>query len=69
MFTVGSAPPTEIVITSDTGQGGTTNYTISSVASETSVDLGTSADPAGQRAISSTMEASTTAAAARLLSE
>ncbi len=38
-LTVQSAPPTGVVITSSTGEGGTTYYTISSVAYATSVNL------------------------------
>jgi hypothetical protein len=47
-LTVESTPPTGIVIASDTGDGGTTNYTVSSVAYGTSVDLVAPAtDPTG----------------------
>jgi hypothetical protein len=79
-LTVQSTPPTGIVITSDTGQGGTTNYTAPGVPYETSVDLTAPAtDPtgytfsmwtvagvgqtAGQKAITLTMTAPTTAVA------
>ena len=45
---VQSTPPTRVVITSDTGQGGTTNYAVPGVAYGTSVDLTAPAtDPAG----------------------
>ena len=47
-LTVQSTPPTGIVITSSTADGGTTNYTVSSVAYGTSVNLAApAADPAG----------------------
>ena len=47
-LTVQSTPPTGIVITSSTGHGGTTNYTVPSVAYGTSVNLAAPAtDPAG----------------------
>jgi hypothetical protein len=47
-LTVQSTPPTGIVITSDTGESGTTNYTIPGVAYGTSVDLVAPAtDPTG----------------------
>ncbi len=79
-LTVQSTPPTGIVITSDTGQDGTTNYTVPGVAYGTSVDLTASAtdptgytfsgwtvngaaQPAGQRAITFTITAATTAVA------
>jgi hypothetical protein len=49
MLTVQSAPPTGIVISSDTGQSGTTNYTVPSVTYATSVDLTAPAtDPTGE---------------------
>ncbi|MGO8704266.1 MAG: InlB B-repeat-containing protein, partial [Candidatus Brocadiia bacterium] len=47
-LTVQSAPPTGLSISSTTGDGGTTNYTLSSVAQGTSVDLqAPETDPAG----------------------
>jgi DNA-binding beta-propeller fold protein YncE len=47
-LTVQSTPPTGIAITSDTGQAGTTNYTVPSVAYGKSVDLTAPAtDPTG----------------------
>ena len=47
-LTVQSTPPTGIAITSSTADGGTTNYTVSSVAYGTSVNLAAPAtDPAG----------------------
>jgi hypothetical protein len=79
-LTVQSTPPTGIVITSSTADGGVTNYAVSSVAYGTSVNLSAPAtDPAGytfsqwtvngaaqtagQRAITFTMAADTTAVA------
>ena len=47
-LTVQSTPPTGLVITSTSADGGTTNYTVSGVASGTSVNLqAPSADPDG----------------------
>ncbi len=79
-LTVQSTPPTGVVITSSTADGGTTNYTVSSVAYGTSVNLAAPAtDPAGysfskwtvngvaqtagQKSITFTMAAATTAVA------
>ena len=47
-LTVQSTPPTGLVISSSTGDGGTTNYTVTGVAYGTSVNLQAPAtDPAG----------------------
>ena len=47
-LSVQSTPPTGIIITSDTGQGGTTNYAVAGVATGTIVNLPAPAvDPAG----------------------
>ena len=47
-LTVQSTPPTRLVITSSTGHGGTTNYTVAGVAYGTSVNLQAPAtDPTG----------------------
>ena len=79
-LTVQSTPPTGMVITSSSADGGTTNYTVSGVASGTSVNLvAPSADPvgyifsqwtvngtaqtAGQKSITFTLTAATTAVA------
>ncbi len=83
-LTVKSTPPTGVVITSSTSEGGTTDYTISSVVSGTSVNLqapaidptgytfskwtvNSVAQPAGQKSVTFTMKAATTAAAAYTL--
>ena len=79
-LTVQSTPPTALGIGSTTGDGGTTNYTVSSVTSGASVNLqAPAADPtgytfsqwtlngtaqtAGQKSITFTMTAATTAVA------
>jgi hypothetical protein len=79
-LTVQSTPPTGIVITSSTADGGTTNYTVPGVASGTRVNLRAPAtDPAGytfsrwtvngaaqtagQKSITFTLTAATTAVA------
>ena len=79
-LTVQSTPPTGIAITSSTADGGTTNYTVSSVSYGATVDLAAPAtDPtgytfscwtlngtsqsAGQKEITTTMTAATTAVA------
>jgi len=47
-LTVQSTPPTGLIITSSSAHGGTTNYTVASVAQATSVNLAAPAtDPAG----------------------
>ena len=80
MLTVQSAPPTGIVISPDTDESGTTNYTVPSVTYGTSVNLQApatdpagyifsqwvvngAAQPAGQKGITFTMTAATTAVA------
>ena len=79
-LSVQSTPPGKLVISSSTGQSGTTNYTKTAVAFGTSVNLQApaadpagytfsqwtlngAAQPAGQKSITFTMSAATTAVA------